>query len=141
MKPVDPHLLEPVSTTYDNDWKGTAVAETSFIVGSGDLKDMAGLGKEWSVLAVNVYGYSHGKEPTWTVRVYAANREELGVSDFEAWQAVADEHGGVPVTEVLVHDATLDDVIKCMKLMAIQLRNPNVPALLVTQLGDHPIQD
>lgn len=141
MRPTEPHLLEPATTTYENDWKGTAAAENSMIVGSGDLKELAGLGQEWTVLAVNAFAHSHGAPPDWTVQVYAANRGELGVESFESWAEIAAEHGGVPVTEVLVHDATLDDVIRCMKVFDVQIKNPNVPSLLVTQVADHPEQE
>lgn len=140
----DPTLLGPADSTYD-DWKGTAVAENSLIKASGDLYELAGLGDErdrWSILGIEVDAHSHGADPSWTVRVYAADRYELGVDSFEDWERVAAEYGGIPVADILLHSATLDDVIKCMKNFGVQLRNGHIPHdFLHSGYGDHPPQD
>lgn len=41
----EPTVLGPAESTYD-DWKGTACAENSMIIGSGDLYALAGLDGE-----------------------------------------------------------------------------------------------
>lgn len=140
----DPTLLGPADSAYD-DWKGTAVAEISLIKASGDLYELAGLADEpgrWSILGIEVDAYSHGADPSWTIRVYAADRHALGVDSFEDWDRVATEHGGIPVADIRLHDATLDDVIKCMKNFGVQLRNGHIRHDLIhAGYGDHPPQD
>ena len=112
---------------------------------NGDLYELAGLAEDrdrWSILGIEMDAYSHGAEPSWTIRVYAADRHELGIASFDDWARVADEQGGIPVVDVLLHDATPDDVIKCMKLFGVQLRNGHInQALLHTAYADYPEQD
>ena len=80
--------------------------------------------------------------PRWTVRVYAADRVDLGFKGVEDLDTVAKQHGGVPVVDILLHDVNLDDIIKCMKLMKIQLRYGHLQQpLLVTGRADYPEQD
>ena len=140
----EPTLLDVASSSYD-DWLGTSVAETSLIKGSGDLYELAGLAEErdrWLILAIDVSAFSHGKEPSWSIHVYAADRHELGVAEFDDWDAVAAEHGGVPVVDILLHDADFDDVIKCMKLIGVQFRNGHFKhQLLHSAHADFPEQD
>jgi len=121
-------VLSGAESSY-NDWRGTACAEDSMLVGAGDLYELAGIADErerWSILGIELEAFSHGADPQWTIRVYAADRLELGVSSFEDWARVAAEHGGIPVVDILLHDATPDAVIKCMKLVGIQLRRGNI---------------
>ena len=140
----DPVLLPGSASTYD-DWKGTACAENSMIVGSGDLYELAGLANErdrWTIVGIEMDAYSHGADPRWTIRVYAADRHELGVAGFDDWEEVADEHGGIPVVDILLHDAAPEDVIKCMKVFGVQLRSGHLNhPLLHAAYADHPEQD
>lgn len=95
-----------------------------------------------SILGIELDAFSHGADPHWTIRVYAADRVELGISSFEDWGRVAAEHGGIPVVDILLHDATPDALIKCMKLVAIQLRTGGIEQpLLHAGYADHPKQD
>lgn len=133
--------VEPASTTYQ-DWVGTAAAENSIIIGSGDLYELAGLDSDrWSILCVDASAYSHGADPQWMVRVYAFDRTAAEVSSHEELKAVAAERGSVPVKEVLLHNVGLDDIIRCMKTVQVQFRSPHFPDLDVVERGDHPTQD
>lgn len=140
----DPTLLPEAESTY-KDWTGTACAETSMILGSGDLFELAGLKGErdrWSILGIELSAYSHGVDPRWSINVYAADRDELGVKVFEDWDRVAQQHGGIPVVDILLHEASLDDVIKCMKVFGVQLRSGHLKhPLLHAAYADHPEQD
>lgn len=139
----DPTLLDVATSSY-TDWVGTSVAENSLIKGSGDLYELAGLADErdrWSILAIDVSAFSHGKDPSWSIRVYAADRKELGVTSFDDWEAVAKQHGGIPVVDILLHDADFDDVIKCMKLIGVQFRKGHIKhQLLHSAYADFPEQ-
>lgn len=133
-------MLEPAGTTY-KDWVGTAAAENSFIKGSGSLHELAGLdGDRWSILAVDAFAHSHGADPQWTVQIYAFDREAAGDPRHEDLKALADERGSVPVTEVRVHGVTLDDVIKCMKVVHFQLISPHFQKLNIVDRSDFPTQ-
>ncbi|MFE2754031.1 hypothetical protein ACFXGA_18735 [Actinosynnema sp. NPDC059335] len=134
-------IVEPAGTT-DDDWVGTAGAEDSVIKGSGSLYELSGLDvNRWSILAVDASAYSHGAEPEWTVHVYAVDRQAEEVKSYEDLAALAARRGSVPVKEVLVHNVSFDDVIKCMKVVHVQLISPNFPKLDVVERGDHPAQD
>lgn len=133
--------VEPASTTY-KDWVGTAAAENSMIASSGDLHKLAGLDAErWTVVAIDMWAHSHGEPPNWTVIVHAFDREANAAEDFEGMRRLLDERGSVPVTSVQVHNASLEDVVKCMKVVHFQLRNPHLSGLDVVQRTDHPPQE
>ena len=112
---------------------------------SGDLYELAGLAGEpdrWTILGIEMDAHSHGEDPRWDIRVYAADREELGVESFEDWDQVAAAHGGIPVVDIALHEAGPDDVIRCLKVLGIQLRNGHVEhPLLHSAYADHPEQD
>lgn len=121
---------------------GTAAAENSFIVGSGDLYKLADLDPaQWSVLAVDAWAYSHGADPEWTVHVYAVDKTAIRVTSHEELKAVSDERGSVPVTDIKLQGVSFDDVIRCMKTVHVQLRSPNFPELDVVDRSDHPQQN
>lgn len=140
----EPTLLDVASSTY-TDWVGTSVAEISMINGSGDLYELAGLADErdrWLILAIDVSAFSHGEDPRWSIHFYAADLKELGVKGYDDWEAVANQHGGIPVVDILLHDAVFDDVIKCMKLIGVQFRSGHVKhQLLHSAYADHPEQE
>ena len=138
----EPFILPPARSSYD-DWLGTACAENSMVTSGGDLYELAGLDRDrWLILAIDMGASSHGKPPSWTVRVYAADRGALGFKGVEDLEAIAQERGNIPVVDILLHDVNLDDVIKCMKLIGIQLRNGHLQQpLLVTGRADYPEQD
>ncbi|MGW4116645.1 hypothetical protein ACWEFJ_37710 [Actinosynnema sp. NPDC004786] len=124
------------------DWVGTAAAEDSFIKGSGSLYDLSGLdSNRWTILGVDAFAHSHGAEPDWTVRVYAVDSQAQEVKSHDDLTALAASRGSVPVKEVLVHDVSFDDVIKCMKVVHVQLMSPGFPKLDVVERGDHPVQN
>ena len=77
------------------------------------------------------------------VYVYAADRIEHEVNQAEDWEKVAARHDGIPVVKVLLHDVDAADVIKCMKLMSVQLRDGSTRSynLIHTANADHPDQD
>lgn len=139
----EPTPLGESESAYQ-DWKGTACAEDSMIDGRGDLYELAGLREEfdrWNIVGIEMDAHSHGAEPRWTIRVYAVDQHELGIERFEDFDRVAAEHGGIPVVDILLHDATVDDVIKCMKLVGIQLRNGHLKHPLIhSAYADHPEQ-
>lgn len=142
IRPVkEPFILPPARSSYD-DWLGTACAENSMVTSGGDLYELAGLDRDrWLILAIDLGASSHGKPPSWTVRVYAADRGALGFEGVEDLDTVAKQHGGVPVVDILLHDVNLDDIIKCMKLIGIQLRNGHFQqSLLVADRADYPEQ-
>ena len=135
--------LRPASTSY-KDWVGTAAAETSMITGSGDLYALAGLDAErdrWTILAVDITGHSHGADPDWDIYIYAVDRRQHDVASYNDLKALEAERGSIPVRSILVHGATLDDVVKCMKLVTFQLISPNFPNLDIVNRGDHPPQE
>jgi len=139
----EPTVLGPAESTYD-DWKGTACAENSKI-SSGDLYALAGLDGErhrWHILGIEMDAHSHGAQPTWVIRIYAADWHELGIQSFEDYDRVAALHGGIPVVDIVLHDATPDDVLKCMKLFGVQLRNGHLQHELIhSAYADHPEQE
>ncbi|MGL5823529.1 MAG: hypothetical protein ACRCYU_01510 [Nocardioides sp.] len=129
----------------DAGWRGVAAAETSLMTWSNSLYELAGLNDErdrWTILAIDLHAHSHGREPRWTVRVYAADRQELGVSEHSDWAGAAETHGGIPVTSILLHNVSIEDVLKCWKDFGVQLRAGGVQLPLVeTGLADYPEQD
>ncbi|WP_447646749.1 hypothetical protein [Nocardioides zeae] len=136
---VDPQPLEPAGTTYP-DWRGTVAAEDSLITASNDLYDLAGLKHDdWTILALEIFTVSHGKEPNWDVRVYACNRSEHGVDSYEDLRRL-EESGGVPVREILLHNVGLEDVVKSMKLVTFQLLRRDFENLVIVEKDDHPSQ-
>ena len=112
---------------------------------SADLYELAGLDdSRWQILAIDLDAYSHhGKDPSWNIYVYAADRHEHEVTQAEDWEKVAAQHDGIPVVKVLLHDVDAADVIKCMKLMSVQLRDRATSPynLIHTANADHPNQD
>ena len=111
---------------------------------SGDLYELAGLDHDrWQILAIDMTAHSHGEDPRWMVYVYAADRHKHGVTQAEDWEKVAAQHDGIPVVKVLLHDVDAADVIKCMKLMSVQLRDRATSpySLIHTANADHPDQD
>ena len=143
IRPVEePITLDSARSSYD-DWLGTACAEKSKVASGGDLYELAGLSQDrWLILAIDMGASSHGTPPSWTVRVYAADRADLGFKGVEDLEAIAQERGNIPVVDILLHDVNLDDIIKCMKLMKIQLRYGHLQQpLLVTGRADYPEQD
>lgn len=134
--------MEPASTTY-KDWTGTAAAENSMITASGDLHELAGLDRDrWSILGIDAHAHSHGADPRWTVHVYAFDRQgEEGAGSYEELKALEARRGSVPVKDVQLHNVSLDDVIRCMKVIQIQLLTHNFTKLDIVELGDHPEQD
>jgi hypothetical protein len=141
MRKIDPRLVTPASTTYP-DWHGTTAAEGSMIDGSNDLHELAGLDhEEWSILGLEISGFSHGKPPSWDVRVYAFNRREFGVDDHEGLKQLEAERGAVPVREILLHEVDFDDIVRSMKLVGMQFLRRGFDRLETVELGDHPPQD
>ena len=91
---------------------------------SGDLYELAGLDDgRWQILAIDLDAYSHGKDPSWNIYVYAADRTKHEVTQAEDWEKVAAQHNGIPVVKVLLHDVNADDINKCMNRLIIQLRD------------------
>ena len=143
IRPTESTTVPDARTTYP-DWSGTSCAEDSFINTSGDLYELAGLDHDrWQILAIDLDAYSHGKDPSWSIYVYAADRIKHEVTQAEDWDKVAAQRGGIPVVKVLLHDVDAADIIKCMKLMSIQLRDRATSPynLIHTANADHPDQD
>ena len=143
IRPTEPTRVPDARTTYP-DWSGTSCAEDSFTNTSGDLYELAGLDHDrWQILAIDMTAYSHGEDPSWNIYVYAADRIEHEVTQAEDWEKVAAQHDGIPVVKVLLHNVDAGDVIKCMKLMSIQLRDRSTRShhLIHTANADHPDQD
>ena len=140
---TEPTRVPDARTTYP-DWRGTSCAEISMTNTSGDLYELAGLDHDrWQILAIDMTAHSHGEDPRWMVYVYAADRHEHEVAQAEDWEKVAAQHDGIPVVKVLLHDVNADDVIKCTKLMSVQLRDRATSPynLIHTANADHPDQD
>ncbi|WP_280475976.1 hypothetical protein [Nocardia farcinica] len=133
---MEPHILPPAETTY-KDWVGTAAAENSMLTDSVDLYELAGLGQGDVIIAIDAFAHSHGEPPDWSVRVYAVDIAD--VPEGENWaEWLADEDGNLPVREIALHNATMDDVIRAMKLVHFQLRLPHVGSLKVVEQTDFP---
>lgn len=134
-------MVQPATTTY-HDWVGSAAAENSMIEGSGDLYELAGLNHEdWTILTVDMYAFSHGKDPDWHVDVYAVDRKGNGIESFEDMKRLEAEQGSLPVKEIALHGVSLEDIVRCMKVVHFQLTSPNFPALHVIERTDHPTQE
>jgi len=132
--------VQPASTTY-KDWVGTAAAEDSIITGSGDLYELAGLNRDqWSILSIDAFAHSHGQEPSWHVHVYAFDRAAAEVTSHADLKRLAAERGSLPVTDILLHDVDLDAVIRCTKVIHVQLSSPHFSDLDIVETRDHPIQ-
>ncbi|TYL55747.1 hypothetical protein FXB39_00620 [Nocardioides sp. BGMRC 2183] len=137
---IDPKRVEPADTTYP-DWHGTTTAEDSFIAGSADLYDMAGLKDEdWTILGLEISGFSHGEKPTWDVRVYAHDRRTSGANEYQGLKELEAERGAIPVKEILLHEVNFEDVVRSMKLVGMQFLRRHFDNLEVVELGDHPPQ-
>lgn len=144
IRPTEPTIVPDAHTTYP-DWTGTSCAEDSMINTSADLYELAGLDDgRWQILAIDLDAYSHhGKDPSWNIYVYAADRIKFEVTQTEEWDKVVAQRGGIPVVKVLLHDVNADDVIKCMKLLSVQLRARSTSSyrLIRAADADHPDQD
>jgi hypothetical protein len=126
----------------NNDWSGTAAAEDSLLTASGDLYKLAGLdSSQWSILGIDLHTFSHGEDPNWTVHVYALDRKAQEVDSHESLMALAEQRGSFPIKDILLHDVSLDDVVRCMKVISVQLLRRHVHALDIVERGDHPEQD
>jgi hypothetical protein len=55
--------------------------------------------------------------------------------------ALAEQRGSLPVKDILLHDVSLDDVVRCMKVISVQLLRRHVHALDIVERGDRPEQD
>lgn len=77
------------------------------------------------------------------VYIYAADRIEHEVARAEDWEKIAAQYDGIPVVKVLLHGVDVAGVIKCMKLMSVQLRDGSTRSynLIHTANADHPDQD
>lgn len=144
IRPTEPTIAPDAHTTYP-DWTGTSCAEDSMMNTSADLYELAGLDDgRWQILAIDLDAYSHhGKDPSWNIYVYAADRIKFEVTQTEEWDKVVAQRGGIPVVKVLLHDVNADDVIKCMKLLSVQLRARSTSSyrLIRAADADHPDQD
>ncbi len=144
IRPTEPTTVPDARTTYP-DWTGTSCAEDSMINTSADLYELAGLDDgRWQILAIDLDAYSHhGKDPSWSIYVYAADRIKFEVTQTEEWDKVVAQRGGIPVVKVLLHDVNADDVIKCMRLLSVQLRARSTSSyrLIRAADADHPDQD
>ena len=144
IRPTEPTTVPDARTTYP-DWTGTSCAEDSMINTSADLYALAGLDDgRWQILAIDLDAYSHhGKDPSWSIYVYAADRIKFEVTQTEEWDKVVAQRGGIPVVKVLLHDVNADDVIKCMRLLSVQLRARSTSSyrLIRAADADHPDQD
>jgi hypothetical protein len=131
----------PFATTTYQDWAGTAAAENSTDTWTA-LCELAGLNKDsWWILAVDAFAFNHQQEPEWTIRIYAFDRAGYAVKGSDEMVRLEAERGSVPVVEILLHDVSLNDVVKCMKAVHLQVRWRDCPAIDVVDLGDHPPQD
>lgn len=137
---------------YDNesytwDWLGDAAMEDSMVNTSSDLYELAGLDHmQWVILDVEAFAFSHGRDPEWQINVRAFHCGELDPDDSGAFTRAIEEakgeDGSIPVKDIKLHDVSLDDLVKCMKLVSFKVRNPHVAGdLRVVELGDHPQQD
>lgn len=77
----------------------------------------------------------------WNVQVVGPMKVANGIDSHEALKALADQRGSVPVKDILLHGVTFEDVVRCMKLIHVQLRSPSFPDLDIVERGDHPAQD
>jgi hypothetical protein len=133
--------VEPAGATFP-DWKGTAAAEASFIKDSGDLYELAGLDHDrWTILGIDMHAFSHGAPPEWTVHVYAFDRHSAEVTSHETLKELETERGSIPVKDILLHNVSLEDVVRCMKFVQIQLLSRHFTKLDVVERGDHPAQN
>ncbi|ASW53002.1 hypothetical protein [Plantactinospora sp. KBS50] len=138
---VEDQILEPAGTTY-KDWLGSAAAEDSFIKGAGNLYKLAGLDHDkWSILAIDVYTFSHGAPSDWQVSVYAVDRANVTPDNYDGLKALEAEQGSVPVTEFKLDNVSLEDVVRCMKVMHVQLTRHNFRRLNIVDRANFPPQD
>lgn len=138
---MEPYLLKPMEAPY-TDWTGSAAAENSMIDSSGDLYELAGLEHgDWTIIGVEFGTFSHGKPSNWEVHVFAVDRRKHGVESFEDMQELDVREGALPVTDILLHDVTLEDVVRCMKFVGFRLESPNFRQMRVVALADHPVQE
>lgn len=133
--------LGPASTSY-RDWIGSAAAENSMVRKSGDLYKLAGIDNESSaIVAIDMWANSHGEEPDWNVLVYVADSASDELRRFDDLKAQEASQGSLPVREIMLHGVSLEDVVRCMKVVHFQLKSPHYEAMHITERGDHPPQD
>lgn len=121
------HQTATDSSGEHQDFVGTAAAVASVVKTSRSLEELAGLPAGWHAIAVHATASSnHNTLPvSWDVHVLS--RPDNG-SDEE-------------VTDTLVHGATIDDVVTCLKDISIDLRRPGHELIRVRHLDDYPPQD
>lgn len=68
------------------------------------------------------------------------NHKELAVDSHEALKALEADQGSVPVTELRLHNVSLEDVVRCMKVLHVQLTSSNFRRLNVVDRTDFPRQ-
>ena len=106
--------------TQYTDWVGTVAADDDITIYSKNLYELAGLdSKEWTIVGIDVY-VSRGSDGD--VAVYAANRDQTGVTKYDEWEPYVRVHGSIPVTRFALEGVSLEDVIDTTKRMKLSFR-------------------
>lgn len=137
---MEKEIVQPPSSPSD-DWIGKATAENSVIVYSNDLYKLAGLDHgKWTILGLDMWAFSHGDPPSWSIHVYAVNRESEDVRGYDGLNELEAERGSVPVTDIQLHDVSFEDIVKSMKVIHLQMLSRNFDKLDVIDRADFPEQ-
>lgn len=130
-----------LESTY-KDMVGEVHVEDSFVNTSLDLYELAGLDhREWSILSVDAFAFSHGAEPKWNVYVNAFRKADWDVEDYNGMKALEAERGSIPVHNILLHDVTFEDYVRTLKSIHFQVKSQGFPLQDIVARGDHPEQE
>lgn len=94
-------ILKTAHTTY-GDWKGTTAGDLHQTIGHRNIYQVVGLSQdEWWIVGID----SHRTDLTkaGSLHVYAVNKTESGIDNWEALNLHGEANGSVPVTNFLVH--------------------------------------
>ncbi|MCH5641436.1 hypothetical protein [Gordonia sp. ABSL49_1] len=122
--PEERNWVETPHYDFDRDWHISGVMEGDIVNGKS-LESLAGLGTGWMIVGLNIYpprASADSCDSKGVVHVHAVNTEELGLDTYEAVQRYGAEHGGLPVTDILLHDVSLQDVLRQMAKIHIHIR-------------------
>jgi hypothetical protein len=116
------YLVRADEGSNDN-WAGTASADTNITIHGRDLYELAQLDRDrWLIVGLDFYG--GGRPETENVYLYAVDRERDGIGSHKDMVDFVRQEGSFPVTSILLHDVKAQQIIDgVFKSYHVQLRH------------------